>query len=173
MSGRARPSAARRISAAAPAALVASGWLAPPAAHAALRRITEDDLLRFEWVADPQISPDGARVAFVRVKVDSAADEYRTSIWVVDAAGGEPRRFTSGPHDTQPRWSPEGRSLAFVRGAEGKPGQIWLLPLAGGEPTALTQLARGAGSPAWSPDGARLAFTSGTNRALDGDATRA
>ncbi|MBI5711240.1 MAG: S9 family peptidase [Candidatus Eisenbacteria bacterium] len=128
----------------------------------------EEDLLRFVWVADPQISPDGARVAFTRVAVDIAADEYRTSLWVVEGAGGAPRPLTFGAYDLQPRWSPDGTRLAFVRKTEAKkPGQLWLLPMAGGEAAQVTRLEGGASEPAWSPDGARLAFLSGTNPALD------
>ena len=137
----------------------------------ATRVVREDDLLRLQWIADPQISPDGARVAFTRVSVDSVADDYRTEMWVVDAEGGVPRALTRGPHDAQPRWSPDGRTLAFVRAEDGKPGQIWLLPMAGGEARPLTRLERGASSPTWSPDGKRIAFLSGTRRS-DGDSTR-
>src|SRR5258705_4238640 len=125
---------------------------APAAAPAGPRPMREDDLLRFEWVADPRISPDGARVAFTRVAVDTATDTYRTSLWIVDADGsGAPRALTSGPRDLQPRWSPDGRSLAFVRGAEGKPGQLYVLSMEGGEALQLTPLPGGAAAPAWSP----------------------
>jgi dipeptidyl aminopeptidase/acylaminoacyl peptidase len=141
-------------------------------AGAAPRRMVEQDLYRFVWVADPQISPDGSRVAFVRVTTDSAADEYRTAIWMAETAGGAPRPLTAGPRDGQPRWSPDGAMLVFVRGAEGKPGQLQLLPMSGGEATQLTHLKGGASSPAWSPDGKRIAFASGTNPAIDDDTTR-
>ena len=123
----------------------------------------EADLLRFEWVADPRISPDGSRIAFTHVRVDEEADEYRTHIAVVGAGAAAPRALTHGPYDSQPRWSPDGRTLAFVRVTEPKqPGQIHLLPMSGGEPTALAKLERGASEPAWSPDGRRIAFLSGT-----------
>lgn len=127
-----------------------------------------DDLLRFEWVADPQISPDGMRVAFTRVAVDATEDDYRTSLWIMSMEGGEPRALTAGPRDSQPRWSPDGTRLAFVRAAEPKkPGQLFVLPMNGGEALALGTLEKGAADPAWSPDGKRLAFTSTTNPALD------
>ena len=157
-----------------PAALCATALciFTSPAA-AAPRRMVEQDLYRFVWVADPQISPDGSRVAFVRVSVYSAADEYRTSLWLVETAGGPPRPLTSGTRDTQPRWSPDGRTLAFVRAADDKPGQIHLLPMAGGEATQLTRLKGGASTPAWSPDARRIAFSSRTNPRLDDDTTRA
>lgn len=133
----------------------------------------EEDLLRFRWVADPRISPDGSRIAFTLVSVDQEADEYRTHLWLVDVPVGEaapeaPRQLTFGGRDSQPRWSPDGRTLAFVRKAAGEDdAQIHLLPLQGGEPRKLTTLKSGASSPAWSPDGARIVFTSGHNAALD------
>ena len=78
-----------------------------------------------------------------------------------------PRPFTSGPRDTAPRWSPDGRRLAFLRAAEkdGKPQppQIHLMERAGGEARAITDLPKGASAPVWSPDGRTLAFTSTTN----------
>lgn len=133
----------------------------------------EEDLLRLEWVADPQISPDGTRVAWTRVTVDAEADEYRTNLWMCEVPVGgappsAPRALTFGGRDSQPRWSPDGRTLAFVRkaGAE-EPAQVYLLPLQGGEPRALTSLKGGASSPAWSPDGTRVAFLSGHNPAVD------
>ena len=157
------------------AAGVCAAVLLAAISHAAAtpRRMVEQDLYRLVWVADPQISPDGSRIAFVRVSVDSAADEYRTSVWLSETSGGAPRALTSGPRDGQPRWSPDGRTLAFVRGQEGKPGQIHLLPMTGGEAIALTHLKGGASSPAWSPDSRSIAFSSGTNPAIDDDTTRA
>ncbi|MEO6463058.1 MAG: S9 family peptidase, partial [Candidatus Eisenbacteria bacterium] len=129
----------------------------------------EEDLLRFAWIADPQISPDGSRIAYVRVAVDAAEDRYTTALWIVPAGGGRERALTFGLFDGQPRWSPDGKRLAFVRSPEaGKPGQLWLMPIAGGgEAVRLTDLPKGAGNAAWSPDGRRIAFTSGTNPALD------
>jgi dipeptidyl aminopeptidase/acylaminoacyl peptidase len=142
----------------------------PEAATAAPGRrvMREDDLLSFVWVADPQISPDGKRVAFARVHIDREADEYRTAIWLAEADGSAARALTSGKRDSQPRWSPDGRRLAFVRkrGAD-EPAQLCVLPMDGGEARVITSLAKGAKSPAWSPDGRRLAFLSGTDPALD------
>lgn len=131
------------------------------------RPITETDLFKFTWIADPQISPDGSMVAFVRVVVDAKKTGYDTSIFVVPASGAEaPRALTSGTRDTSPRWSPDGRQLAFVRTIEKdgqpQPAQIYLLRTDGGEARPLTDLPKGAGSPAWSPDGKTIAFASTT-----------
>ena len=138
------------------------------AAAASARSITEKDLFRFQWIADPQLSPDGSQIAFARVTVDEKKDRYETSIWTVAAAEGRgaPRQLTAGPSDTAPRWSPDGKSLAFLRSGEkdGKPtpAQIYILPLNGGEPRAVTSLSRAIDSIAWSPSGRTIAFTART-----------
>ena len=131
------------------------------------RFITEKDLFKFTWIADAQISPDGATVAFVRVTVNEKENRYEASLFAVPASGGEaPRRLTSGIRDTTPRWSPDGQRLAFVRAVEkdGKtqPTQVHLLDMAGGDARAITDLASGASNPVWSPDGKTIAFNSST-----------
>ena len=132
------------------------------------RVITEHDLMKFIWIADPQISPDGSRVVFTRVTVNDKQEDYETSLWTVATRGGEePRRLTSGTRDSSPRWSPDGKHIAFTRALERdarpQPSQIYLLTLDGGEARPITDLARGASSPVWSPDGTRIAFSSGAN----------
>jgi dipeptidyl aminopeptidase/acylaminoacyl peptidase len=145
--------------------LLAVAVLVSAAAQA--RFINEKDLFRFQWIADPQISPEGSQVAFVRVTVDEKKDRYDTSIWSVETrAGAVPRRITAGSSDSAPRWSHDGRMLAFLRSTEkdGKPqpAQIYILPLDGGEPRALTSLNRAIDSVAWSPVAHTLAFTART-----------
>ncbi|MBW8867100.1 MAG: S9 family peptidase [Acidobacteria bacterium] len=134
------------------------------------RLITEKDLFKFTWIADPQISPDGAAVAFVRVTVNEKENRYETALYIVAASGGEaPRRLTAGVRDTSPRWAPDGRRIAFVRAAEkdGKPQppQVYVLQMDGGEARPITDIASGASSPAWSPDGRTIAFNSSTTNA--------
>ncbi len=145
-------------------ALTCLAWSGPLAQGR--RPMTETDLLKFVWIADPQIAPDGGQVAFVRVAVTSKEDGYETSLWLVPTDGSAaPRRVTVGPRDVSPRWSPDGRRLAFLRPAgEGtaQAPQIHLLDLGGGEAVAITSLPRGAGAPVWSPDGRTLAFSSTT-----------
>jgi dipeptidyl aminopeptidase/acylaminoacyl peptidase len=125
----------------------------------ARRPMVPEDLFRIRFVSDPQICPDGRRIAFVVTTLSEARDEYLSTIWIVNADGGEPRPFTRGPRrDTAPRWSPDGRSLAFVSEREKKgKGQLYVMPADGGEPLRLTDLRHGVSSPAWSPDGTRLA----------------
>jgi len=121
-----------------------------------------EDITRIVWVSDPQISPDGRRVAFVATTLSEEKDQYLSQIWLVDTAGGAPRRFTAGPRrDTEPRWSPDGSRLAFVSEREAKKkGQLYVMPADGGEPTPLTDLTNGVTNPVWAPDGTRLAFVS-------------
>jgi dipeptidyl aminopeptidase/acylaminoacyl peptidase len=151
------------------AALVAAFLLvAPQASRAAKRPITETDLFKFVWTADPRISPDGKQVAYVRVTVNEKKDGYDTALWIVPADGSEPPRpFTSGPADSAPRWSPDGTRLAFVRSVKKddkrQPPQIYLLSTKGGEAVALTDLPDGAGDPLWSPDSRTVAFASSLN----------
>src|SRR3954451_3443576 len=132
------------------------------------RLITEKDLFDFVWIGDHQISPDGSRVAFVRVTTNEKKEGYNTSIWLVNTEGdAAPHQLTKGDHDAAPRWSPDGKFLVFVRATEkdGKPEppQLCLLPMTGGDAFAFTDLPKGAGSPTWSPDGKWIAFTSTTN----------
>ena len=129
--------------------------------HAQDRRpIRETDLLDFVWIADPQISPDGSAVAFVRVVVNRAEDTYDSSIWLVPTGGGDPRAMTTGRRDTAPRWSPDGTRLGFLRPAEiaGRAAapQVHVLALDGGEARTVTSLPDGVTTFAWSPDGTRL-----------------
>ena len=112
------------------------------------------------------MAPDGSRVAFVRVSVNRQKEQYETSIWVAATGAGAtaPQPFTSGPRDSNPRWSPDGTRLAFVRAAETEgrvqPPQIYVMIMTGGEPRAVTDIPRGAGAPAWAPDSKAIAFSS-------------
>ncbi|MGA3216068.1 MAG: S9 family peptidase [Acidimicrobiales bacterium] len=128
----------------------------------AKRGFVPEDLWHLRVVTDPQVSPDGSRVAFVVASPDKQIDKPATTIWVAPADGSSPgRAFSSGPADNSPRWSPDGRFLAFVA-ERGHGPQLHLASLDGGEAVALTETAHGVSQPVWSPDGSRLAFVTRT-----------
>src|SRR5947209_19097229 len=102
------------------AATIAGLSLSQPA-QAQKRSITEKDIFQFSWIGDREISPDGSRVAFVKVTVDEKKTGYDTAIWSVSTRGDEqPRRMTDGKHDSSPRWSPDGKWLVFIRTPEAR-----------------------------------------------------
>lgn len=119
-----------------------------------------DDFIRIKRVSDPQVSPDGKLIAFVVTEMDKKKNSSNSDIWIVPAAGGEPRKLTSSPKaDFNPRWSPEGKRIAFISNRGGSP-QIWTIDLQGGEANQLTDISTGAGNVIWSPTGNHLAFVS-------------
>jgi dipeptidyl aminopeptidase/acylaminoacyl peptidase len=132
------------------------------------RNITEKDIFDFTWIGDTQLSPDGSRAAYVQTTVNAKRDGYDTAIYLLDTGQpmAAPRRLTNGPHDAQPRWSPDGTQLAFTRAVEkdGKPqpAQLYVLSLAGGEPVQVSSMEKGVGSPQWAPNGTCIAVLSGT-----------
>src|SRR5688572_32463537 len=92
-------------------------------AQGARARFTVEEMLKLQRVADPQLSPDGRWVAYQITTPDVAANRNRTQIYVIPAGGGEPKRLTDGAANaTAPRWSPDGRRLAFTTG-----GQVWTM----------------------------------------------
>jgi dipeptidyl aminopeptidase/acylaminoacyl peptidase len=119
------------------------------------------DIGRLTAVGDPRLSPDGSTVAFTVTTIDLESNEYRTSIWTAAVDGSSAARaFTSGEHkDSTPRWSPDGRSIAFVRHTQdGKETKVCVIPAGGGEAHTLLTWKDEVSDLAWSPDGRRLAF---------------
>jgi dipeptidyl aminopeptidase/acylaminoacyl peptidase len=127
----------------------------------AQRPVTSDDLARVRDVSDPQVSPDGEWVAYTVSVADTAKDEDDTDLWLASWDGAQQIRLTRSPADEHaPRWSPDGRRLAFLsdRDDPRDVDQLWLLDRAGGEPERVTELPGGVSDLAWSPDGRRLAL---------------
>ena len=130
--------------------------------------MTPEDINELVSVSDPQLSPDGTRVAYVVTRVDGDANRYRSRVWLVDADGQSlPRPVSAGEeNDANPRWSPDGRSLAFTstrrKDAAGKTrSAIYLLSTDGpGEASLLCEHDEGVAGLAFSPDGRLLAYSS-------------
>ncbi|MGH9880700.1 MAG: prolyl oligopeptidase family serine peptidase [Pyrinomonadaceae bacterium] len=147
------------------------------------RGITPEDYYSFEFLSDPQISPDGKLVAYVLTKIDRAQNRRNSSIWMATTDGSRaPWQFTTSPQTSNsPRWSPDGKSLAFLssRPSESTPpapgaaattpgppaseqprSQVYLLSMNGGEAKRITNLKNGISTFRWAPDGSRLAVVS-------------
>jgi dipeptidyl aminopeptidase/acylaminoacyl peptidase len=144
-------------------ALLIACLLLPPSLFAQKRAITFEDYIALKAVSDPQLSPDGKWVAYA-VSTPSLQDNRGVSrIWVADVAtggAGQSRQLTAGPgSDRQPRWSPDGKTLAFISTREGGP-QVWLLPFGGGDARKVSSLADGASDPVWLPDGSGVLVVS-------------
>jgi len=142
--------------------MVAAAFVAgpAPAPAAAGKPLTFEALRGLVGVREPQIAPDGSRVAFVRAAGDFKADRTDTELDLVDVAGGAPRVLTrdrSGVHS--PSWSPGGDRLAYLASpTRGKPAQLYVLPMSGGDSAKVTDVKSGVESFAWRPDGAAFAY---------------
>jgi dipeptidyl aminopeptidase/acylaminoacyl peptidase len=126
------------------------------------RPMTLVDLMNVPLVSDPQISPDGRQVLYVRSDADWKADRRISHIWKINADGTGLVQMTSGTDgENSPRWSPDGKTIAFVakRGTDAEAvAQIYLIPDGGGEAQPLTKHATAVTSIAWSPDGSTMYF---------------
>ena len=122
--------------------------------------ISPDLVYKLVSVASPSLSADGSTLAFARSHVDSESMETRSQIMALDMASGETAPFTSGDSDSSPRFSPDGRHLAFIRPDSGGRSQIWAMPTDGGEARKLSDVPGGVTDIAWSPDSSALAFVS-------------
>ena len=126
-------------------------------APAATRPLTVTDYFKIGEVDDPQISPDGAWVAYTVTISDLEADEPKSRIWMAPTAGGEPVPMTAKERSaSQPRWSPDGKYLAFLGSSGEDKTQVWTLFREGGDAVAVTDAAGGVEAFEWSPDGTRM-----------------
>ena len=133
--------------------------LFPRPALAQKRAITFEDFIALKAVSDPQLSADGKWVAYT-VSAASLQDNRNVSrVWIAEVATGKTRQVTNGPgSDRQPRWSPDGKTLAFISTREGG-AQVWVMP-AGGDARKVSSLPDGASDPIWLPNGSGLLVVS-------------
>ena len=136
--------------------------LAAPAVAADKRPMTVEDLFKFKRVAAPQIAPDGKAVVYQLTTVSLEENKSTTALYVAATDGKTPPKPLTDPKgkkDTNPRWSPNGKSILFESNRSGE-SQLWVVAAEGGEPKQVTTISTGAANGIWSPDGTHVAFVS-------------
>lgn len=143
--------------------VLCAGVAAAPLAAVPERPVRFEELAKIRRLGAFSVSPDGRRVAFALSTPDVEANKSRSAVWIagIGGDGGEARRLTSGDQsDSDPRFSPDGRRLAFLSNREGA-SQIWTIDLSGGDPVKATSFPTEVNGFTWSPDGKWFVFTSG------------
>jgi len=132
---------------------------AAPSPAVRLRPFSPDDVVRIRDVREPQISPDGGWVAYTVSTSDTAEDRSKSAVWMASWDGRRNVRLTtSKPGESTPRWSPDGRWLAFLSSRDDEHTQLWLLDRQGGEGRKATTLPSDVDDYGWAPDGKRVAL---------------
>src|SRR5579859_6773848 len=123
-------------------------------------KLTAMDEFQLQIAADPQISPDGKKIVYVRRFADPMTDKRYSNLWIINADGSDHRPLTTGNRsDASPRWSPDGSRIAYLSDADGKQ-QIYVRWLDTGQTARITNLEESPDAIAWSPDGKMLSFSS-------------
>jgi Tol biopolymer transport system component len=142
-----------------PATLFVAFTILGSAAAAERRPLVPSDVLSLKDVGDPQLSPDGQWVAFTVRTLRAKEDDADVDVYLVPFAGGDAIRATaSDKAESRPRFSPDGRYLAFLSERDGKRSQVYLLDRRGGEAAKLTDYPGSVLDLEWSPDSGRLAL---------------
>jgi acylaminoacyl-peptidase len=122
--------------------------------------LSVEDIFNLQSVSDPQISPDGQRIVYVRGFADIMTDRRCSNLWIINADGSNNRPLTSGVHnDNSPRWSPDGTRIAYVSDDDGH-AQIYVRWMDSGQTARITSLQAGPSRVEWSPDGKEISFAS-------------
>jgi dipeptidyl aminopeptidase/acylaminoacyl peptidase len=122
--------------------------------------LTPEDIFHLQYAADPQISPDGRRVVYVRTAANIMTDTRETNLWIVNFDGADDRALTDGhDNDNSPRWSPDGTRIAYLAGDEGHT-QLYVRWMDSGQTARLTEMENAPADISWSPDGKWIAFSS-------------
>jgi len=134
--------------------------LSPSWAAAQSARLEPMDVFNLQYAADPQISPDGTRIVYVRQFSDIMADKRESNLWAINSDGTDQRALTTGNFsDSSPRWSPDGTRLAYISDRDGKP-QLYVRWMDTGQTAKLTNLDNPPAEIAWSPDGKLISLSS-------------
>jgi dipeptidyl aminopeptidase/acylaminoacyl peptidase len=121
--------------------------------------ITFDDMISMHRIAEAELSPDGKWAAYTVATPDMDGNRNASDIWMAPVAGGDAIQLTRTGKDSSPKWSPDGKTIAFLSARSGD-SQVYLLPMEGGEAHSITKLSTGADIVKWSPDGKLILFTS-------------
>ena len=128
----------RLLAMAAAAALMSTGAALAKEDDAPSKRFTAERVFDMEYATDPQVSPDGKTVVYVRHAMDRMTDRDTGSLWTIDLATGAQRPLVTGAPASSPRWSPDGTRIAFVRVCQGGPRELWIMNRDGSDPQRLT-----------------------------------
>ena len=143
-----------------PAVLMLMIALPLAAQEAPANRISAMDIFNLQYASDPQISPDGTKIVYVRRFADIMSDMRDSNLWIINADGTENRPLTTGAYsDSDPQWSPDGTRIAYVSNRGGS-AQLYVRWMDTGQAAKITDLQFPPMNPEWSPDGKEIAFSS-------------
>jgi len=128
------------------------------------RPITPEDLSKYKMISNPSLSPDGKRIAISIHQASLDEDAYLSDVWLADSGGSVMTRFTSSGKDSDPLWSPDGRSILFLSrrsfSKDEKGNELYVMPVGGGEARSVVRRKEGIEGPKWSADSRSIYFVS-------------